>query len=121
MKKIMLNMSGADKGVTEKIVAAGQVPHEQVVRLQAVLRMAAGKTARETAESVRVNRANVSAIVKRYNREGLQGLIGKKTRKSRIPPVSVEIKNTVCKAPPGCHVLEHADNGEKVWSGEKVR
>ena len=94
----MPNVSETDKEVMGKIVAAGKVAHKQAVRLQVVLRRAGGKTVGEIAESVGINRSNVSAIVNRYNREGLNGLIGKKTRKSRIPPVSVEIKNAVCEA-----------------------
>ena len=66
MKGIMPNIREADKDVMEKIGAAGHVPHKQAVSLQFVLRRAVGKNVGQTAESIGINRVNVSAIVSRY-------------------------------------------------------
>jgi transposase len=72
--------------------------HKYTIRLQTVLRRAAGKSVAEVAEGVGINRATVSSFVHRYNHGGLESLLKDKTRKSGMPPISEAIKNRVCAA-----------------------
>jgi transposase len=87
-----------DKIIMEKLLASGNITHKYAVRMQTVLRRAAGKTVGGIAEEAGINRATVSLFVNRYNRDGLESLLRDKTRKSGTPPVSEAVKNRICTA-----------------------
>jgi transposase len=98
MKSLVPNIMPEDKIIMEKLLASGNIMHKYAIRMQTVLRRAAGKTVGEIAEGVGINRATVSLFVNRYNCGGLGSLLRDKTRKSGTPPISEAVKNRICTA-----------------------
>lgn len=81
----------------EQLLKAGNIRHKYAVRIQSVLNRAAGKSTTETAEYLGINIMSVSRHVMRFNAGGVESLIRDKTRAPGTAPVSVELKNEICR------------------------
>lgn len=81
----------------EKILTAGILQHKYAIRLQTVINRSRGKSTIDTACFLGINVVTVSRYVHRYNDGGLESLLKDKTRLPGKTPISVEVKNELCR------------------------
>lgn len=81
----------------EKILAEGNIQHKYAIRLQTVINRSRGKSTIDTASFLGINVVTVSRYVHRYNDGGLESLLKDKTRLPGKTPISVEVKNELCR------------------------
>jgi transposase len=91
-------LNAEDKSLMENILSAGKIEHKFAVRLQTVLHRANGKATNDIACFLGIHSNTVSGYARRYNNGGIETLIRDKTRKPGKAPISVELKNEICKA-----------------------
>jgi transposase len=96
-KEVKPNTTEEEITLMEKILTVGSIQHKYAVRLQTVLSRARNRSTNETADFLGINIVTVSRYVHRYNEGGLNALLTDKTRKPGKQPISVDIKNELCR------------------------
>jgi transposase len=95
--EVLPRLNAEDKRLTENILSAGNIKHKFAVRLQTVSRRANGEAANNIARFLGIHTNTVSCYVRRYNDGGIGALVRDKTRKPGKAPISVELKNEICR------------------------
>ena len=85
----------AERNVMEQLLAGGSLNHRQATRLQVVLGRADGKPTGELADVLRINPVSVSVIVRRFNNNGVDGLLKQPNHVPGKAPVSQHIVNRI--------------------------
>jgi transposase len=92
---ISIEVSAADRGRLERLVADRSSPQKHVWRARIVLATAAGCGTAEIMRRARVSKPTVWRWQARFMREGVAGLLRDKTRKPGLPPLPATLVDRV--------------------------
>ena len=90
-------LNAAERTVMEELLAGASLNHRQATRLQIVLGRADGRPTSELAEVLRIHPVSVSVIVRRFNNNGVDGLLKQPNHVPGKAPVSQQVINRVLK------------------------
>src|SRR3979490_1826737 len=90
-----IQLSRADRHKLEAVVANRNTPQKHVWRAKIVLLTAAGHGTAEIMQATGKAKTVIWRWQQRFRDEGAAGLWRDKTRRSRIPPLSPEVANSV--------------------------
>lgn len=96
-REVIPDASSEDIEFMESVLAAGDIKHKYAVRIQAVLSRARKQPTNDTAAILGIDIVTVSRYVWRFNEGGVESLLKDKTRKPGKAPITVELKNELCR------------------------
>jgi transposase len=94
---VLPNIEPGEIEFLEKILSAGNIQHKYAIRLQAVIGRARRQSTNDLALILGMNAMTVSRYVHRFNEGGVDALLKDKTRKPGKKPISVAMKNELCR------------------------
>jgi transposase len=95
--EVLPRLNAEDKRLTGNILSAGNIKHKFAVRLQTVSHRANGEATNDIVRFLGIHTNTVSGYVRRYNDGGIGAPVRDKTRKPGKAPISVELKNEICR------------------------
>jgi len=96
-REVIPHTSNEDLAFMKSILSKGDINHKYAVRIQTVLNRTDGRSTKDTAATLGLHPMTVSQYVHRYNEGGVDALVKNKTRKPGKEPISIEIKNELCR------------------------
>jgi len=96
-EEVLPTATDKDIAFMESLLQKGEIKHKYAVRIQTILNRAKGTTTIATATILGLHLSTISRYVRRYNNGGVNALLRDRTRKPGKPPVSIEVKNELCR------------------------
>jgi len=93
--QVLPQLNTAERDVMEQLLEGSALNRKQATRLQVILGRAHGKLTSEIAEVLRIHPVSISAIVRRFNKRGVDGLLKQPNHKPGKAPLSQTVINRV--------------------------